>query len=160
MGIRYTKISFLSSMKVIFVKDVKGVASRGDVKDVADGYARNFLFPQHAAVVASVQVIAQMKGEEEAERRHAEKELNKLQEAAGRLDGEEVVIGVKTNGDGTLYAAVREQQIVVALKKLGHTVKPNQVVLKTPLKSLGEHTISVRFGHGLEAEVRVVVEEG
>lgn len=160
MGIRYTNNSLLSSMKVVFVKDVKGVASRGDVKDVADGYARNFLFPQHAAVVASPAALAQMKEEEEAARRRAEKELNKLQEAAGRLDGEEVIIGVKTNGDGTPYAAVREQQIVSALKKLGHTIKPDQVILKTPLKSLGEHTIAVRFGHGLEAEVRVVVEEG
>lgn len=147
-------------MKVIFIKDVKGVASRGDVKDVADGYARNFLFPHHAAVAATVQALAQMKEAEEMEHRRAEKELNKLQEAAGRLDGEEIIIGVKTNADGTLYAGVREQQIITALKKLGHTIKPEQVALKSPLKTLGEHMVVVRFGHGLEVDVRVVVEEG
>lgn len=146
-------------MLVIFQRDVKGVAKKGEIKEVADGYARNFLLPQKCAIAATDKTLAQLKQEEETMRRQAEKELARAQEAAGRLDGEEVVILVKTNVEGVPYAAVRETQIASAIKKLGHSVKPEQIQLRQPVKSLGETSVIVGFGHGLEAEVRVVVEE-
>ncbi len=146
-------------MKVVFLENVKGVAKRGETKDVADGYARNFLLPQNKARVASDKVTAQLKAQADKERKVSEKELNRAQEMAGKLDGEELVIHVRVNEDKGLYASVKQQHIVQALKKLGHNITANQIKLDSPIKELGTKEVTIGFGHGLEADIIVIIEE-
>ncbi len=146
-------------MKVIFLNNVKGVAKKGDIKEVADGYARNFLLPQKLAQPATEEVLRKLKLQTEQNTKKSEKELHKEQEVAGQLDGLEIILKVKTNEDKGLYSAVRESQIIEALKKLGRKVTAKQIKIKTPIKELGTHDVRVSFGHGLEADIKIIVEE-
>ncbi len=146
-------------MKVVFLQDVKGVAKQGEVKEVADGYAQNFLLPKKLAAIASESAIKELQRVAEQRRRDSEKELHKTQELAGKLDGQEVVIAVKTNADGLPYAAIREAQIVTALKKQGYQISKSQVVLAEPIKEVGTFDVSLKFDHGLEAQIQIIIEE-
>ncbi len=146
-------------MKVVFLQDVKNVAKKGDVKDVADGYAQNFLIPQKKAVVATAKAIAKQKQQTASVQKKNQKELQRAQAAAGHLDGDEVIIEAKATADGKLYAAIGPAQVMTALKKHGHAVSKKQITMAEPLKELGSAKASVSFGHGIEAEVTLIVEE-
>ena len=144
-------------MKVILLKKVIGLGEVEDVKEVAEGYARNFLFPNHLAVQstpAAVQSIAA------AKKKVADKyvtDLHEQQSLAGQLDGFEVEISEKANEKGVLYAAVSPQKICSALKNLGYEIKPEQVQTKA-LKNAGTYPVIIKFGHGLEAEISVIIQ--
>ena len=145
-------------MKVILLQDVKGTGKKGEIKEVADGYARNFLVKQKMARSATEQALAETKAEEERQRREMERELREFQRDAARLDGRDLEFGEKVSTEGTLYAAVSAAKIAQAIKKqLSITVKPDQVAVPSPIKEVGEHKALIRFGHGLEAEINIVV---
>ncbi|KKQ27276.1 MAG: 50S ribosomal protein L9 [Candidatus Magasanikbacteria bacterium GW2011_GWC2_37_14] len=145
-------------MKVIFLQDVKGSGKKGEIKEVADGYGRNFLLKNNFVKIASEGSIAETKAQEEKLRRQMEKELAENQEAAGKIDGEEIEIKAKASSSGTLYSAIGAEKICDEIKKqLGARLKTTQVVIANPLKELGERKVKIKFGHGLEVEVNVVV---
>ena len=145
-------------MKVILQKDIAGTGKRGDVKDVADGYARNFLLKKGLAVAASARAIGEQAKLKKLLVKQSAEELKREQEAASKLDGMLVEVGGRVTDEGTLYAAIRGDAIVKAIKQqFGVSLKPEQIVIPTPIKSLGEHTVQVAFRHGLEAEVTVNV---
>ena len=146
-------------MKVVFLQDVKNVAKKGEIKEVADGYAQNFLIRQKKAVPATAQVVAKLNQEAKAQKKKSEKELQRAQAAAGHLDGDEVIIEAKATADGKLYAAIGPAQVMTALKQHGHNVKKQQIRMDSSLKTLGSAKASVVFAHGIEAEITVIVEE-
>lgn len=146
------------SMKVIFLKDIPGTGKKNEIKDVADGYARNFLFKQNLAKPATKEALFEIKNIREKQVRDAEKELKNNQELASKLDGAEIEVKAKVNASGTLYSAVGAAKIVQEVKKqLGLAIEPSQVIIKEPLKDIGEKTVLIKFTHGLEAELRVIV---
>ncbi|MFH1430765.1 MAG: 50S ribosomal protein L9 [Candidatus Uhrbacteria bacterium] len=145
-------------MKVILLKNVVGVGREGETCDVADGYARNFLFPKHLAVTATESVREEVREHAEAGRRAAERELRGMQKLAASLDGHEFVIRVRASAEDTLYGAMSAQQIVDALRGEGHTIEPSWVAFDAPVKELGEHDVRLQFHHGLEATLRIIVE--
>lgn len=145
-------------MKVILLKEVLGVGREGEIKEVADGYARNFLFKQGLAMMATVDAIALVKAQEERRVKEMEKELQASQQAAGRLDGAEIEIKVKSSDGGTLYSGVGPDKIAGELRKqLKIIIKPAQVDLKKGIKECGDHRVKIKFPHGLEAELIVKV---
>lgn len=145
-------------MKVVLLKDILGTGKKGEIKDVADGYARNFLLKKNLAKLATSDVLAGLKAEEERRKKQMEKELKENQEIAGKLDGAEIEIKAKTSEAGTLYSAVSASKIVQEVKKsFGLNLKPEQVVIKEPIKEIGEKKVLVKFGHGLEAEMRLII---
>ena len=147
-------------MKVIFLKDVPGTGDKGEIKNVADGYARNFLFRQNLARQATPEVLNEEKAKEEKKRKESDSELRESQKKAGKLDGAEIIITEKTNENGKLYSAIGGKKIAEAIKKqLKVDVKPNQLEIKQSIKEIGEHNILVKFPHGLEADLRVSVSE-
>lgn len=147
-------------MKVILLADVKGAGEKGEIKDVADGYARNFLFKQKLAELATPQTLTNTKAEEDRKRRQMECELREFQRDAARLDGADVEFGEKVSSEGTLYAAVGPIKIAQAIRKqISINVKSDQIMIPRPIKEVGDHKVIVRFGHGLEAEINVVVSE-
>lgn len=147
-------------MKVILLKDVPGTGKKGETKTVADGYARNFLLKSKMAKIASEKAVNESAAEEEKKKRDTEKELREFQKAAGNIDGREIELEEKVNDEGRLYAALSAQAIAKAVKtQLGTAVQPKQVVFPKPIKEIGEHEICIRFGHGIEAELTVVVAE-
>lgn len=145
-------------MKVIFLKDVPGSGKKGDIRDVADGYARNFLIKRGLARVATTLTEQEKQGEEERKKRDMEQELKQHQKIASRLDGGMFEIAAKVNEQGTLYAALSPSVLVREIKKqFGVTIRPEQIVLAKPIKELGEHMVVVSLAHGLEAEIQLAV---
>lgn len=143
-------------MKVILLQKVPGIGDIDDVKDVADGYARNFLFPRHLAVQASVNAIAQVGAHKKKVAKEAEQDLHEQQSLADRLDGLTIDVKEKVSDKGLLYAAVGPQRVVDELKKRGFVVNRSQIVMK-PIKAEGEFSATVRLRHGLEANIHIIV---
>ncbi len=143
-------------MQVILLDDVRSLGRKGSVVDVPEGYARNFLFPQHLAVEASAKTLAQSAEREHVAARKETKNEKAQQRLAEEIDGIEVVIKVKAD-KGTLYAAVGAKQIAQALKELGHKVDETFIAM-TPIKETGTSEVTVDFPSGFEAMVTVVVE--
>jgi len=148
------------SMKVLLLQDIKGTGNKGQILEVSDGYARNFLLPKKLAKIASKELINQLKQSEERENKLMEQELKANQKKASQIDGEEIEIKVKASATGTLYSAIGSAKIVEEIKKqIKSNIKSEQVVLNKPIKEIGEYKIKIKFGHGLEAELRVIVSQ-
>lgn len=149
----------MPSMKVILLEDVKAIGKEGQIVEVSDGHARNFLFPQHLATPATLEASRIRRECEEKQKREANKELSMYGDLAAQLDGYEVVIKQKVNESGTFYGAVTQQHIADALKKEGFKqIDKSMIALDNPIKEPAEETVKINFPHGFEAEVKVIVE--
>ncbi len=143
-------------MKVILLKDVKGVGRAEEVKDVADGYARNYLFPNHLAVPATHHAVDEVHARHAKQAKVAERELKEEQKTADRIDGMEVEMMEKANDKGVLFAAVTATSVAKALDKKGFTISVSQIDMK-PIKTTGSSKVKIKFHHGLEAEFTLTV---
>ncbi|MBI4281625.1 50S ribosomal protein L9 [Candidatus Uhrbacteria bacterium] len=144
-------------MKVVLLKNVEKLGLAGAVRDVAEGYARNLLFPKKLAVPATAEALAkatQLRNERE---HAAELDLERVEDLAKRLDGFEMEFKEKANSHGTLFAAITRTKIITVLKKKGIVVAEKHIVLPHPLKEIGEHDVVVALPHGLEAMIRVII---
>ena len=147
-------------MKVIFLADILGTGKKGAIKDVSDGYARNFLLPKHLAKPASDGAIEELKSHEAKVKREVQDELRRFQHDAARLDGQEVYLVEKTTVDGVLYAAVSSTKIAAAIKQhIGLVINPKHIHTPQPIKRVGSHTAMISFPHGLEAEITVTISD-
>lgn len=146
-------------MKVILLKKVSGLGSAGDIKEVSDGYAENFLIPQKMAKAANAKNVAIAKQAIEKRIRDAEKDLVATEKLANRLSEAVLEIKGKINDAGRLYAAVTSAMICDKLKEKGMAVDKKSVMLKEPIKELGDYRIRIVLDHGLEAEITVVVDD-
>ena len=135
-------------MKIIFLKDIRGVGRRGEVKEVKDGYARNFLFVKGLAEAATPEKIACAEKERKEREERRREEMEERQREAEALKGVELRFYLKTDGKGNAYAGVHAQDIEKKLEEMGF--KNTRIELKRPLKEMGEHT--------LENGMKVVIE--
>lgn len=143
-------------MKVILLQDVPNVGKMDEIKEVSDGYARNFLFAKNLAMPASGVAMNQAKAKQAKKEKDEEKDLMKQQKVATKLDGFEFTIREKVSSSGSLYAAIGADRISSELKKLGFDVDKKQVNV-FPIKEVGEYDLKIKFNHGLEADVRLTV---
>ena len=143
-------------MKVILLKEVKNVGLEGEVVDVSEGYARNFLFPQHMGIEASETKLKDKEDKAKAAAKRAKKEEQAEKKLAHDLDGVEVLLTEKAN-QGTLYGSVGPKEVAQALKELGYKVDPSSISF-APKKDVGSYEATVAFESGFEATIRVVVE--
>jgi len=144
-------------MKVILLQDVKGLGKAGDIKEVAEGYARNFLFVKKMAEIATDSGIKRV---ESLRGKQAEKEkldLEKTQELASRLEGAAVTIVAKEK-DGKLFGSIQAKDIAKELKKQGFAVSEKDIRMENPIKEMGEYEIAIGLGHNIESAVSVIVE--
>jgi len=146
-------------MKVILLKDVEELGKRGDVKNVADGYARNFLFAKNLAKPATKQALKELEAEKETEAQIAEQELKKIEGIVSQIDGLEIEVIEKMDEGGKLYGALNEVKIAKILKDKGLNIKKNQIKIPQPIKTVGEYPVTITFDHGLEAEVKIIITE-
>lgn len=132
-------------MKVIFRQTVPNVAREGDIKEVSDGYARNYLFPKNLAAPATAERLSEkVSAEKRTERHKKDVEKNKLR-IASDLQGKHFRFAAKANEHGTLFAAVTPAQITAILLAGGYEVSPTAVVSR-PIKVLGDHEVEFQFG--------------
>ncbi len=146
-------------MKVILLQDIENIGKKYDIKEVADGHARNFLIPKSLVKPATKQAILWAETQREVLAKKDEEELKTVQGTASGIDGQEIIIPMKVGDEQQLFEAVTPQKISEKLKELGFTVKKTQIDLQKPIKELGEHPVKIKFEHNLEAEIRVVVVE-
>jgi large subunit ribosomal protein L9 len=146
-------------MKVILLKDVEKLGQKGDVKEVADGYARNFLIPNKLAVLATKAELVKLEEQKKIEAQKAEEELVHFQEIASQIDGLELEIPAKVSEDGKLFGAVAASQIAEKLKEKGFEIKKEQIKTGEPIKEIGEYEATVEFPHNLEAKIKIIVVE-
>ena len=145
-------------MKVILLKKVKGLGNKYDIKEVADGYARNFLLPQNLAEISTPERAAVMEERKAKEISDTQKDLERVEALAEKLEILEIIVKAKAQEDGTLYGSVGSKEIAAAIKKHHTSVDEKQVSVKNPIKKLGDHEAVVNLNHGLEAPITVTVE--
>lgn len=143
-------------MQVILIQNIAGIGKIDDIKEVSDGYARNFLFAKNLAVPVTKQALAELKIRKNKKAKDYEIELRAEQSVADKLEGYEVMLKERIGSGGTLYAAVGPQKVSEALARAGFRINKNQIILK-PIKEAGEYKAKIKFQHGLEAETSVIV---
>lgn len=146
-------------MKIVLLKDIDHVGKKYEVKDVRKGYAKNFLIPKGLAKPATKEFLKWVSLQKEVEAKKSEKELEKVQEAASKIDGYELTIPVKVGDEGQLYESIGAQKIVEELKKNGFEIQKHQIEIDHPLKATGEFPIKIKFKHNLEVEIKVIIVE-
>jgi len=146
-------------MKVILLKEVKSLGQVGETKEVADGYARNFLFPQKLAEVASLENINKLEKRQAQKVQEAKKGLEGSENLADKLQGVVIELTEKVNEDGKLYASITPAKIVKKLKEQGFNINKKQIALPEPIKDVGEHSVVINLDHGLEVEIAVIINE-
>ncbi len=145
-------------MKVILLKEVPTLGKEGDVVEVSDGHALNFLFPQNLAITATPEALQRKKEREEESKKQSSKELSKAGDLARKLDGFELLIEEKANDTGTFYGAVGPEAIAKALKKAGFPVDPEMIELPEPIKEPCERALRINLPLGFESEISLIVE--
>lgn len=144
-------------MKVVLLKDVPNVGKKHEIKEVKNGYARNFLIGRGLAKAATKEVVTWVEMQKEIETKKSEEDLKKIQEKASSLDGQEVDLPVKVGNENQLFESITTQKIADKLKEIGFEVKKSQVMLEKPIKELGEYPVKIKFEHNLEAEITVII---
>lgn len=139
------------------MQDIDKIGKKYDIKNVADGYAKNFLIPKGLVKLATEKVVEWTKLQKEIMAQKAEETLKDIQKVASALDGREIVFSVKTGEEGQLFESIGTQKIAEKIKELGFDVKKSQILLKKPIKEAGEFPIKINFDHNLEAEIKLVV---
>ena len=144
-------------MKVLFLQEVAGTPA-GDVKDVAPGYARNYLFPKHLAVVADERTIEQVRRREEAARRRTEKALEDARELALRIRKLTVTIYAKAGEAGRLFGTVTNADVATQLKReAGIDVDKRKIEIEPAIRSLGPHEVKVELHSDITETLKIVV---
>ncbi len=146
-------------MKVILLQDIENIGRKHEVKEVKDGYARNFLLPKKLIKIATREALKWLERQKETEEQKIEEELKEVQKKASEIDGLEVVIAVKIGDEGQLFESVNQNKISEKLKELGFKIKKTQIDLKEQIKELGEFSIKIKLEHNLEAEIRLIIIE-
>ncbi|MBP1559818.1 MAG: 50S ribosomal protein L9 [Oscillospiraceae bacterium] len=148
-------------MKVIFLQDVKGTAKKGEVKEVSDGYARNFLIGKGLAVEATSKNMSDLAGKKSSEQHKADVAKQEAMAAAEKLKDKKVICKAKAGQGGKLFGAVTAGNIADLIsEQLGVKADKKKVSLSAEIKSFGTYTAEVKFLAGISAKVTVeVVEE-
>ena len=144
-------------MKVLLCEDIRRLGWLGDVVDVTEGYARNYLLPQGLAKVATdgnIRAIAKAKAERAEERL---KERKRLEVAAEAVHGAEAVLAAKANEHGVLFGSITDRMIAANLREQGFMVADDIVRLPEHIKQVGAHSVTLRFADDVTATVNVVV---
>jgi len=143
-------------MKVVLLKDVEKLGREGEIKEVAEGYARNFLIPQNFVKPATEQAIQEVELRKEKKTKSDQMELAEVQKIAEQLDGRELFIKVKEK-DGTLFGSVNEKTIAKTFADEGLKIDPKNVKLEEPIKDVGDYDVKLELDHGLEANIKVIL---
>lgn len=145
-------------MKVILKADVKGQGKKGEIINVSDGYARNFLFKNNLAAEATAQVVNNARISAEAAEHRKAVEKAAAEELKKKLDAESVTVKIKVGESGKLFGALNTQNISDALAAKGYEIDKKKIAISEPIKSLGRFTVNVKLYAEISAKLTVVVE--
>ena len=149
-------------MKVIFLEDVKGRGKKGEVKEVPDGYANNFLIKNKKAEPATNANVSALRGQKKAADREAAEEKAEAEALKAKLEDDKTVVELKAKAgtDGRLFGAISSKQVVEALEKqFGLKIDKRKMDMKEPIRALGYRTVTVKLHHDVEATIRIHTDE-
>jgi len=146
-------------MKVVFLQDVTNVAQAGDIKDVADGHARNFLFPKGFAVLATPTEVRRVETKRQAEARQQNQYLQEAQAVAQAIQDISLVFPKRVGSKGNIYGSVSSTAITQELQRQGHKIDKHRIRLAEPLRKLGTHEVEIELAKDSVAKLTVTIEE-
>ena len=147
-------------MKVISLQDVKGKGKKGQMIEVSDGYARNFMLPRKLATEATADAINTMKMNDKATQERIAREKAEALEISHKLREMTLVVTAKGGGAGRLFGSVTNQEIADALKaKSGIALDKRKIVIADPIKAVGTYTVQCKLGYEINAPLTVKIEE-
>ncbi|WP_203650612.1 50S ribosomal protein L9 [Secundilactobacillus yichangensis] len=149
-------------MKVIFLQDVRGKGKRGEIKNVPDGYAQNFLIKQGKAKIATASAISQLKGQQKAEAKREEEERQEAESVKKVLEDDKTIVQLtaKAGTDGRLFGSIPSKQIAQALEKqYGVKLDKRKIELREPIKVMGFVNVPVKLHQDVTGRIRVHISE-
>ena len=146
-------------MKVLLIKDVKSLGKAGEVKEVKPGYGQNFLIKKGFAKPATAEVLEQHAADEARKAQELKDEIAAFEEIAKKLEKAEIIITKKVGENDHLFGAITKDEVVKALKEQhGIEVDKKHITDKTAIKTVGEHDLDLKLGHGIHATLHVDVQ--
>ena len=146
-------------MKVILTQDVKGKGKKGQMIEVSDGHARNFMLPKKLAIEATPDAINTMKMNDKATQERIAREKAEALEISKKLRAMTLVVKAKGGGAGRLFGAVTNAEIAAALEKQGVKLDKRKIVLNETIKNVGTYTATCKLGYEINAPLTVKIEE-
>ena len=147
-------------MKVILLQDVKGKGKKGQMIEVSDGYARNFMLPRKIAVEATADAVNTMRMNDKATQERIAREKAEAMDTAKKLRELTVVVKAKGGGAGRLFGSITNQEIAEALKaSAGIALDKRKIVISDPIKTVGTYTVTCKLGYEITAPLSVKIEE-
>ena len=146
-------------MKVILLQDVKGKGKKGQMIEVSDGYARNFMLPKKMAIEATPDAVNTMKMNDKATAERIAKEKAAALELSTKLRAMTLTVNAKGGGQGRLFGAVTNAEISAALEKQGIKLDKRKIVLNENIKNVGTYTVTCKLGYEINAPLTVKIEE-
>ncbi len=144
-------------MKVILKADVKGSGKKGDILEVSDGYARNFLLKKGLAEIATASGVNEVEQKRTAEAYHKAENIKALKALAAQINGKEVTVSIKVGENGKVFGSVTTAHVASALSDLGFDIDKKKIVLKDTIKTLGTFDGEVRLMEGVAAKIKILV---
>ena len=145
-------------MQVVLLKDVPKLGAKGDIVNVTEGYARNFLYPRNLASPASEGKLKEISNQRQAQADKKQKQEAEAKEMAAKISNLTVVLKAKVGEGGRLFGAISNKDIADGLKKQhGYDIDKKKIVLKEPIKNLGSHKITIKIHPVAQAEIDVQV---
>ncbi|KSU81694.1 50S ribosomal protein L9 [Fictibacillus enclensis] len=146
-------------MKVVFLQDVKGKGKKGEIKNVSEGYARNYLLPNNLATEATKGALSVVEGQKKSEEKKAAAALEDAKQLKEKLEKMEVEIKTKAGEGGRVFGSVTSKQIADGLKKLNVTIDKRKIDLSNPIKALGYTNVPVKLHPEVTGTIKVHVVE-
>ena len=147
-------------MKVILTQDVKGKGKKGQMIEVSDGYARNFMLPRKLAIEATADAVNTMRMNDKATAERIAREKAEAMETSKKLRELTVVVKAKGGGAGRLFGSVTNQEIADSLKnQTGITLDKRKILIADPIKNVGTYTVTCKLGYEITAPLTVKIEE-
>jgi len=146
-------------MKVILLKDVRGVGKKGEIKEVSEGYARNMLFRQGLGRAATASVLLEAERHKQQQEENNKELVKKLQGIARLLGERSLKFKLKTDKHNSVFGSVTKEMILSAMRDAGLTGKERaDVYLEHPLKEFGERMVEIDLKHGITAKLKIIIE--
>ena len=150
-------------MRIILLREIKGLGNKFDIKQVKDGYGRNFLLPRGLAKIATERVIKELEAKKTAWQKEEQEIKNKLETLAKELSGQEFKFTLKTGKRGEFFGSVAKSDIKTRIYTDANTdlheyLQNIEINLEKPIKKLGEHQVGVDLGKGVKTLIKVIIE--
>ena len=146
-------------MKVILLQDIRGKGKKGQMLEVSDGYARNYMLPRKLAIEATPDAINTMKMNDKATQERIAREKAEAMEISRKLREMTVTVTAKGGGAGRLFGSVTNQEIADALAKTGINLDKRKITIAEPIKNVGTYTVTCKLGYEISAPLTVKIEE-